>query len=161
MSGAPQWQISQEDMIKLLAQQTEAGNALVIAGLVDDELQKLLLSAMRSMSNKMAERLFDGYGPLRDFAAKIDVAFAFKLIDEKTHTDLRVIKDVRNKFAHAIRFTFFTSPEIIKLCEKLTNYRKNGDCQIYFRTRAVECINLIKASADKQILAAAFHDDRV
>ena len=42
-------------MIKLLAQQTEAGHALVIAGLAEDELQKLLLSAMRALSNNMAE----------------------------------------------------------------------------------------------------------
>ena len=52
MSDQSDWQISQEDMIKLLSQQIEAGNALAIAGLVDDELQKLLLSATRSLSNK-------------------------------------------------------------------------------------------------------------
>jgi DNA-binding MltR family transcriptional regulator len=155
----PDWKISQDDMIKLLSQQTEAGNALVIAGLVDDELQKLLLNAMRELSNNLAERLFDGYGPLKDFAAKIDIAFAFKLIDEKTHADLRVIKDVRNKFAHAIRFTFFSSPEIVKLCAKLSNYKKEGDCQIYFRTRAVECINLIKAATDNQIFRDASKED--
>ena len=50
-------------MIKLLAQQTEAGHALVIAGLAEDELQKLLLSAMRALSNNMAERILTATDP--------------------------------------------------------------------------------------------------
>jgi DNA-binding MltR family transcriptional regulator len=146
--------LTQDELIKLLSQQSEAGNALVIAGLIDDDLQKLLLTAMRELSSKMVDRLFDGYGPLKDFAAKIDVAFAFNLIDEKTHSDLRIIKDVRNKFAHAIRFTFFSSPEIIKLCQKLSNFKKDEDCQSVYRARAVDCINIIRASADQLIFAA-------
>lgn len=151
--------LTQGEMIALLARQSQAGSALVIAGLIDDELQKLLLSAMRTLSNKMAERLFEGYGPLKDFAAKIDIAFAFKLIDQQTHADLRIIKDVRNKFAHPIHYVFFNSPEIIKLCEKLSNYQKDGDCEIFYRSRAVECVNLIRASADKHILASAFQKE--
>jgi hypothetical protein len=56
MSEDPNWKISQEDMIKLLSQQTEAGNALVIAGVAEDELGKLILTAMRPLSNTLAAR---------------------------------------------------------------------------------------------------------
>ncbi len=155
MSQDPKWQIRQEDLIKLLSQQTDAGNALVIAGLVEDELQKLLLSAMRPLSNTMAAKLFEGYGPLSTFSAKIDISFAFGLIEKDVHGDLRIIKDIRNCFAHTTHFVFFSSPEIAKLCKKLSNHRNGGDDFIYFRTRALECINAIKASADKKIFESA------
>jgi Aromatic-ring hydroxylase, C-terminal len=38
---------------------------------------------MRHLSNDKAKRIFNG--PLRSFAAKIDVAYAFELIDEELH----------------------------------------------------------------------------
>lgn len=155
----PGWQISQEDLIKLLNQQTESGHALVIAGIIEDELQKLLLSSMRELSSNLAERLFDGYGPLSTFAGKIDVAFALDLIDESVHRDLRVIKDIRNRFAHTTQFAFFNSPEISKLCEKLSNFRAKGDNGIVYRTRALECINTIKAAIDRKIFEHAMKDN--
>lgn len=61
---------------------------------------------MRALSNNMAERIFDGYGPLSTFSAKIDVAFALDLIDADVHRDLRTIKDIRNCFAHTTHSYF-------------------------------------------------------
>ena len=152
----PQWEITQSDLIKLLSHQTHASSALVIAGVVEDELEKLLLSEMRPLSNTFAERLFEGYGPLSTFSGKIDISFAFDLIEEAVYRDIRVIKDIRNRFAHTKHFVFFTTPDIAKLCRKLSNWREGGDDETFFRTRALECINEIRERINVKIFEDAF-----
>ena len=66
--------------IQDLQRNSESGSALVTVALVDEWLEKLLLTAMRELSNTVATRLFET-GPLQSFAAKADIAFAFRLID--------------------------------------------------------------------------------
>lgn len=45
------------------------------------------------------ERLFE-VGPLSSFDARINIAYAFRLISKTHREDLRLIKDIRNRFAH-------------------------------------------------------------
>jgi len=88
-------------LIAELSTKSQAWTVLVSAAAVDDRLQKLLLGKMRTMSNEHAKRIFNG--PLARFGPKIDVAYAFELIDDDLHNDLMVIKDIRNEFAHPQR----------------------------------------------------------
>jgi len=67
------------------------------AALLEEEIQRLLPGYMPTISNMLASRLFDDYGPLNSFAAKIDVARALDLIDVETYTDLRAIQVIRKK----------------------------------------------------------------
>jgi hypothetical protein len=67
---------TKDEMLQILARQTEAGNALVAAGLVEDWLEKLLLAAGRELTNGEAERVFEGMGPLNSFSAKIEIAYS-------------------------------------------------------------------------------------
>jgi hypothetical protein len=46
--------------------------------------------------------LFQGYGPLASFYAKIDIGFALGLYDNARRIDLHLIRSIRNDFAHAI-----------------------------------------------------------
>jgi hypothetical protein len=63
-------------------------------------IQTLLLTYMPTISNILASRLFDDYGPLNSLAAKIYLAPPLDLIDVETYTDLRAIQAIRNTFAH-------------------------------------------------------------
>jgi DNA-binding MltR family transcriptional regulator len=146
--------LTQEQLVTLLAKQTQAGNALVIASLVEDHLEQLLVSAMRPLSNKKSKRIFESYGPLGSFSAKIDIAYAFSLIEPEVYADLRAIKDIRNAFAHAKNFQHFGSEEIVRLARKLSNW-KEGDSEIFYRTRALECINAVRSTMEQRIYAAA------
>lgn len=68
-----------------LSKSTEAGVALVTIAIIDEWLQKLLLTAMRDdLSNGVAKRLFGSYGPFYELASKADMAFALNLIDDET-----------------------------------------------------------------------------
>ncbi len=144
--------------MKILSRHTEAGNALVVAGIVEDWLEKLLLARGRTISNTMAERIFEGMGPLRSFSGKIDVAYLFELIDEDVARDLRVIKDIRNKFAHTTQFVHFQSEHIAKLCQKLSNWKPDKANEECYRDRALECVNLIKAAVDRLLYASALKE---
>jgi DNA-binding MltR family transcriptional regulator len=57
--------------------------------------------AKKFVDDKAVAKLFEGFGPLSTFSAKIEFAFALGLLPRHVHTDLRTIKKVRNLFAHA------------------------------------------------------------
>jgi DNA-binding MltR family transcriptional regulator len=145
----------QSALIKQLAQHTEAAGALVVSGIVEDWLQKLLMAAARPLSNTMAVKIFDGYGPLSQFSQKIDIACIFELIDKSTYDDLRAIKDIRNKFAHTTSYVFFTSENVARECQRLSGWSAGVDNQLHFQGRALECIKLMEESIDRRILADA------
>ena len=147
--------LTNADVLRILSQQSDAGNALVIAGLLEDELEKLLLGAGRQLSNKTAKAIFGGMGPLSTFSAKIEVAYMFELIDETARNDLATIKTVRNAFAHTTRSVHFDSSHFEKECRKLSNWvdgMKNKDCYL---GRSRECYNLIRKKLDELIYSKA------
>jgi hypothetical protein len=94
---------TKDQMLQILTRQTEAGNALVAAGLVEDWLEKLLLTAGRELTNDNAGRIFGPMGSLGTFSAKIEIAYSFGLIEEHVRDDLRLIKSIRNNFAYPAR----------------------------------------------------------
>ena len=92
-----------------------AGAALTGAAIADQQLQDALLTKMKKLSRKLEDELFKGYGPLSSLSAKIALAYALGLVDSTTHKRLTVMRQIRNKFAHADDFTTFESPEIRRL----------------------------------------------
>jgi hypothetical protein len=92
------------EQVAELAKQAHAGIALVVAGYVEEWLQKVLIHHMRPQSNKQLARLFEGYGPLSTFSGRADIAFGFNLIGREVYDDLRVIKDIRNKLLGPDRY---------------------------------------------------------
>lgn len=62
-------------------------------------------------SEHMDKKLIRGAGPLSSFSARIDLLFAFGLVEENVFKDLHLIRKIRNKFAHEIDIhTFGTEP---------------------------------------------------
>jgi hypothetical protein len=57
-------------------------------------------------------RLTDETGPLATFASKITAGYAFKLYDEETRKNLRIVLDIRNVFAHSKRLIEFNNESI-------------------------------------------------
>ncbi|MET4295449.1 hypothetical protein ABIB06_005968 [Bradyrhizobium sp. LB8.2] len=150
--------LSSDDLIRILHRGSQAGNALVIAGLVEDELEKLLLTAGRSLSNKQAQEIFGGMGPLHSLSAKIEIAYMFELIDQSTRDDLQVIKSIRNKFAHTTRYVFFDSPHVDQDCRRLSNWRDGLANEEAFRRCALAKINTIKLKTSQILFAKALKE---
>ena len=104
--------------ISSLREQSEASFALRGAAAIEVELEQALLQRMQPISGKLRERLFKGYGPLSTFAAKSDLSFALKIIDQESHTRLKLIRDIRNDFAHKPERLSFESPQIAERIDK-------------------------------------------
>jgi hypothetical protein len=68
--------------------------------------------------------LFQGYGPLASFYAKIDIGFALGLYDNTRRTELHLIRSIRNEFAHTIEPVTFLNQNVAKKCGKLATYRR-------------------------------------
>lgn len=81
--------------------QTDRGVAIVGVAWVEDEIALALESFLVSESNAW-KRLFEGTGPLATFSAKIDLARLLGLITEAIRSDLHIIRDIRNEFAHQV-----------------------------------------------------------
>lgn len=103
----------------------DAQVALLGAAIADQQLQDALLTRMRTLKAKDRDRIFSGYGPLSSFAAKIDLAFAFELIDAATRNRLTAVRQIRNKFAHSDWFLSFEHPEIVAILKKLPANTEN------------------------------------
>lgn len=73
--------------------------AIVCASIIDDGLTSLL--KLRLINDaKIQKKLLEGQGPLATFAAKIDAGYALNLYSKETHSDLDIIRNIRNKAAH-------------------------------------------------------------
>lgn len=144
-----------EKLILDLARKTEAGEAMVITANVEDWVQHLLLTHMRALSKTREAEIFTGYGPLNTFSAKIALAWAFELIDDDTRTNMTVMKEIRNAFAHSKNHVDFASPEIDKLAQKFTGGNKFITNKLLFGNKAQDCINKIKAVRDRRMILNA------
>jgi DNA-binding MltR family transcriptional regulator len=145
------------DVIRELRTKSQAGTVLVSAAVVDDGLQQLLLTKMRTLSNNKANRIFNG--PLRSFTAKIDVAYAFELIDDELYDDLTTIRDIRNEFAHSVNETHFERPEIVELVQRFKGREASSiDAFSFFQHRIDSCSNQIKGKLDRFLFDHAVKD---
>jgi DNA-binding MltR family transcriptional regulator len=140
---------------KSLLERTDSGFTLMGAAILDEALQKLLLTFMPTISNSLALRLFDDYGPLNSFSAKIDISRALGLIDLDTYTDLKAIKAIRNAFAHPKDEWSFNSPEIEKLAKALKAYRPGSNVRELFQKSSANVAAAIGAKADALIYSHA------
>lgn len=147
-----------ETLSETLAKHIEAANVLVIAGKIEDTLERLLLVAGRPISNRIAKRLFAGMGALSSFSGKIEVAYLFDLIDESMLKDLLVIKDVRNAFAHTTQYVFFSQERIAAKCRNLSTFTAGVDPQHAFYDRALGLSVALDRVIDRFMLSKALRD---
>jgi hypothetical protein len=128
------------------------GTVLVSAAAIDNALQKLLLCKMRNLSNEEAKRIFR---PLHHFSPKIDIAYAFELIDDDLYNDLRIIKDIRNEFAHPKGWTDFGTPAVAELVRQFKEWNSSCDLFELFNTRVLICLKGIDAKLETALMAYA------
>ena len=126
-------------LIGNIRKRTHAQYAVIGAAIIEEQLFEMLLTKMRPLSRKMKERLFDGYGPLSTFSAKIDLSYALQILSKSNYDDLMVVRKIRNEFAHSIEFVNFDSPEIRAHFKHFTTiYADETDRQAYYLRRLKE-----------------------
>jgi DNA-binding MltR family transcriptional regulator len=131
-----------------LSEKTHAGHAILSVIVIDRELKRAILTKMRPLSKIKEDRLFKGQHPLAEFAAKIDVAYALRVIDDDIYGDLRIINDIRNEFAHVLVDAHFRSPEVTIFLRKFKEWNEVIDPFALFGQKVGACLDHIKANAD-------------
>jgi DNA-binding MltR family transcriptional regulator len=97
----------------------QAATVLKTVAVYESVIQQCLEACMRPLSAKMRARLFNGYGPISSFAAKSDIAYAFRILSDADYADLQIIRKVRNEFAHAQDTIGFEKPQIEALVSRM------------------------------------------
>ncbi len=141
--------------IAKLKLQSQAGTVLVSAAALDGSLRNVLLVIMNLSNNKAMQMFGSALGPLYHFSPKIEIAYAFKVIDRDLYNDLRIIKDIRNKFAHPEGPTAFQTPKITDLVRKFKSWTPGSDGYELFIQRVEHCSSELNGLADRGLFVQA------
>jgi hypothetical protein len=106
-----------DQMLKLAFTESQRGAIVIGAGLIENQLEELVKSALPKDSKKYQKRLLDYPGQLSSFNSKIELAFAFRLIPENIRIPLNHIRSIRNTAAHSTEYFKVSEDEISKITD--------------------------------------------
>lgn len=95
--------------------QTDRASAIVSSALLEELLERLLLAFLADRTSVKRD-LFDGMAPLSTMSAKINLAYYLGLLEQTEFEDLKIIKNVRNDFAHSFEGINFETQRIRDKC---------------------------------------------
>jgi hypothetical protein len=73
---------------------THTSAVTTTVAVMEYQLERAIKIKMHPLTNSLNKRLFEGYGPLSTFAAKIDIAFALDTISKRDYEELVKISRV-------------------------------------------------------------------
>ncbi len=88
------------ESIRASEKRTHAGFVVRLTSILEYDLERAIKWKLRPLNKEMKKRLFDSYGPLSTFAAKIDIAYALDITTDAIHKELNTMRRIRNAFAH-------------------------------------------------------------
>lgn len=96
-----------------LFKESDRGAVLISATRLEEKLELLHRAHIAQKvadPKKVLEELFRPYAPLSSFSAKIQLAFAYGLIEAEDYADLNVLRKIRNDAAHtSVEFSLETN----------------------------------------------------
>lgn len=99
--------------------------AITAATVVEHGLEYALLTLMHRRGPETRDRLFEGDAAiLRDFSAKTTLAHAMGILGDNSRSDISLIRQIRNTFAHCRHPIGFETPEIAAACEHISVIRR-------------------------------------
>jgi hypothetical protein len=105
--------------MRLLESQDDRGAAIYGAAVIEERLAEEIQRSWAPMQKPIADRLFNGSGPLAPFAARIDVAYAMHLISNSTRQDAHTIRRIAER-ARQVALPFsFGADDVRRLSDEL------------------------------------------
>jgi len=99
------------EFIFKLTNESDRGSILIGASKVEEYLEKLVLTILPKITKSYVARLLNYPGPISSFSGKIELLFAFRIIDEQLYNALNQLRSIRNKAAHTSEFFSLKSYE--------------------------------------------------
>ena len=122
-----------------LNSESPRGRVMIAAAYLDELLKRTMLGYMRDV-NEARDLVAGHHAPLGTFDARIEACFAFGLINDEERSELKLIRRIRNDFAHDPKASF-TDRSISDRCREL-KFRMPGDGEPerYFTSAVVPLI---------------------
>jgi DNA-binding MltR family transcriptional regulator len=120
-----------ETILKEMMAETDRGAAIIAFSFVDEHLEQSIRSQFVPLSKSKTKALFSG--PLATFEAKVQIGYALGLFSDKILSDLSLIAQIRNKFAHRLLSIKFSDPNVRELCNNLALGKPKTDVAPQFR----------------------------
>jgi len=98
------------DFSKQYDGESDRASAILASSFLDNCLENFLKEKLAD--HKIKDNLFKGYGPLSSFSARTDIALLLGLIPEHIYQDLKIIRKIRNEFAHSTEQISFSKGKI-------------------------------------------------
>jgi hypothetical protein len=92
---------------------------LLLTAQLENSLDRAFDFAMGEQTANMRKDLYDYDGPLGNFSRKIILCAAMTLLGPVTHENFRLMRHIRNAFAHAKVPITFETPEVAAVCAGL------------------------------------------
>ena len=83
-----------------LFDESERGAIIIATSHIEDHLTKYIESVLPDQTLKYKKRLFNYPGSLSSFSAKIELSYAFGLIDKNLFSRLNNLRKIRNEASH-------------------------------------------------------------
>ncbi|MEE8057343.1 MAG: MltR family transcriptional regulator [Pseudomonadales bacterium] len=117
-------------LLSEIENQSDRGSAIVGSTWVEEELKTAIKSKLID-DEKVWSRLFRNSGPLGTFSSNIDLAYMLGAITKYQHSDLQLLRKIRNDFAHKlvskeIEALNFDTPNIKDRCMSIECIKKEG-----------------------------------
>lgn len=128
-------------LLEKLLEESGRGAILIATAHADDFLTELIVATFpNEISKKDKERLLNYPGHLSSFSAKIELAFAFRIINKNLRDSLNALRKVRNDAAHSsLPFDLF------ELQQKMESvYDLGNDTPIVIRNAATRMLVTMK-----------------
>lgn len=96
-----------------LFDESDRGCVLLVASKLDESLENLHRQFIESASDSaLVKTLFEYPQALSTFASKIQIGYAYGLIEKETYSDCNLLRKLRNDVAHSSADFSFGMPEI-------------------------------------------------
>jgi len=89
------------------------------AAILDQELERAIKTKMPALSGNLAKKIFEDFGALSSFSAKIDVAHALDITSEFIHVELGKVRKMRNMFSHSEKILSLDTEPVLALFYQL------------------------------------------
>jgi DNA-binding MltR family transcriptional regulator len=107
--------------------ESDRGTVIVGASFLDEHLRELIENFLIDKP-KQTELLLGNDRPLGSFGARIRTAYCLGLLTEDEFHDLKIVRSVRNAFAHRIHGLSFLDHEIQGFCSSFKMFSSNKSC---------------------------------
>jgi len=111
-----------DELFEALSKESDRGVVLMSASFLEEALEALLrarFSIRHPKSKTSIKPLFNSFGPLSTFSAKITICYAMDMIGKWMYEDLGIVRKLRNEFAHSVGVARFDLPAAVQLTERL------------------------------------------